>query len=147
MKKHNVRSEDEKTMMVRKTKALINDGVPKSIASLRATGIQWVTVEHWCVQSIERWSIMYPGVPFPHRGKGEAGPKDKSNLLSWTKALRMMREGFTIRPEESMLYRYSIENGKLVEWRRNLSTFEWSKADDVTLNRICYKQWMYEVVQ
>lgn len=138
----------EKTDIVKQTKALMDAGVAKSFAPLRVAGVSWSRIENWCLQTEERWSVMYPDIQFPHHVRGESGRhKDRSDLLSWEQAVRLMREGFTIRPEDSMLYRYTIENGELVEWRRHLGTFKWQKADDVTLNRHTYRQWKYEVVE
>jgi hypothetical protein len=138
----------EKLDIVIKTKALMDAGIAKSIAPLQVAGVYWARIETWCLQTEDMWSVMYPGTPFPHHVHGESGRhKDRTNLLTWNQAVRMMREGMTIRPEESMLYRYSIEDDKLVEWRRNLGTFKWCKADEVTLNRYTFKQWMYEVVE
>lgn len=140
-------SDEEKLVIVKQTKALIDNGIAKSVASLRVAGVYWARIETWCLMTEEAWNVMYPGTVFPHHVGGESGRKDKAQLLSWDQAVNLMHKGMTIRAEDSMLYRYTIEGGKLVEWRRNLGTFIWGKADNVTIDRYNYKNWKYEVVE
>jgi hypothetical protein len=141
-------SYNEKLKIIKQTKLLIDEGIAKSVAPLQVAGVYWQRVETWCMLTQEAWDVMYPGTTFPHHIGGESGRhKDRTNLLSWNQAVKLMHEGLTIRAEDSMLYRYTIEDGKLVEWRRDLGTFEWAKADDVTIDRYNFKRWMYEVVE
>lgn len=150
IKKEHVRHKytmQEKFEIVCATKRLIDSGVSKSTASLRAAGVYWQQLTSWLNQSEELWQVMYPGITYPKQAKSLPGAKQNAGLIPWHMAVRALHAGATIRYEESMLYRYKLEGGRLVEYRRCLDTWQWKPAPEISRTTINFREWWWEVVE
>jgi len=45
-----------------------------------------------------------------------------------------------------MLYRYRLEGGRLLEYRKQLTSGDWYKTTEITIPEKAYETWKFEVV-
>ena len=136
---------EERLRIIRETRRLVDLGISKYSASLRAGDVYWQNVQMWLIRDHRLWGEFHE-TPYPYPVVTPTGKAKKENTpMRWPDAVRLMRQGKTIKPEGSFLYRYSIENGKLVEHRRGIYNYDWHQAD-VTLTRQQVSNWLFEEV-
>ena len=136
---------DKRLRIVREVRRLVDSGVAKSTASLRAGGYHWNNVQRWMLKDARLWAEYYD-TPYPFHVAGKPGPVTHADLVTWPHAVQLMRQGKMIRAEGSSLYRYAIEQGKLVEYRRGIYSYDWHEAP-VTLTRQQTRRWLFEEVE
>lgn len=134
-------TKEQKLEVAKKIMDIVNTGVSRSKASQIVHGCTFQAVERWGYSDKDIWQVLQD-TPYPY----EITIKHKS-VIPWSIAAQHLKEGKVVRHHESMLYRYRMNGGRLIEIRRCLETGKWYEADELSLPLETFFRWGYEVVE
>lgn len=131
------------TLIAERVKA----GESKYDAAYALAGLYWQNVYRWIEKDIDLWRI-FTDEPYPY---GDRLPEDRNHkhvkTFTWDEVISKLKQGHTVCPFESMLYRYKIESGRLVEYRKSLTGNEWYPSYEISIPERAYKTWKFEIVE
>ncbi len=134
-------NKEQKLEIANKIMDIVRSGVSRSRAAEIVHGCSFQQVERWAYTDENIWKVLNDN-PYPYENRS----KNKS-VISWAVAAQHLKQGKIIRQHESMLYRYRMNNGRLIEIRRCLETGTWYEADNLSVPLEAFLRWDYEVVE
>jgi len=134
-------NKEQKLEIANKIMDIVRSGVSRSRAAEIVHGCSFQQVERWAYSDEKIWKALNDN-PYPY----EPTIKHKS-VIPWSVAAQHLKEGKVVRHHESMLYRYRMNAGRLIEIRRCLETGSWYEADELSLPLETFFRWGYEVVE
>ncbi len=146
MRERKFLTKDEKIEILNQVAANIAAGHSKHKAAWLVCGINGRNIFRWLDKDKDLWEIIYTE-PYPYDDAPIDGRKERSTpSFDWNEAMSKLVTGFTVRPKGSMLYKYRFENGRLVEYRKSLTSNDWYATTEVTIPEQAYDTWTFEVV-
>lgn len=146
MRKHRHLTKDEKIEVLKKIAVHIKAGYSKNKAGYMVAGVNGRNCFRWIDTDRELWEIINDE-PYPYDGCPINTKLDKfKSTFGWDEAMSRLAKGYTIRPEGSMLYKYRLEGGRLIEYRKSLDSHDWYRSNDITIPEKAYETWKFEVV-
>ena len=134
-------TKEQKADIARQIMDMVRTGVSRSRAANMIHGCSYQQVERWAYTDKTIWEILNDN-PYPF----DQTIRHK-NVIPWAVAAKHLRQGKVVRHHQSMLYRYRMNGGRLIEIRRCLETGKWYEADDLSLPLETFFRWGYEVVE
>lgn len=134
-------NKEQKLEVAKKIMDMVGTGVSRSRAADIVHRCSFQQIERWAYSDEKIWKVLNDN-PYPY----EPTIKHKS-VIPWSIAAQHLKEGRVVRHHESMLYRYRMNSGRLIEIRRCLETGKWYEADELSLPLETFFRWRYEVVE
>lgn len=147
MQKRRFLTKEQKADVLTKIAERVKAGESKYDAAFDVAGMYWQNIYRWILQDEQLWKIV-SDEPYPYDAPILDLRYERTiPCFDWNVAMSKLVQGLTIRPRGSMLYRYRLEAGTLMEYRKVLEGTDWYKTDDVTIPEKAYETWMFEVVE
>ena len=134
-------TKEQKADIARQIMDMVRTGVSRSRAAEIIYGVRFQQVERWGYSDKVIWEILNDN-PYPHEPT-----ITNRKVIPWAVAAQHLRQGKVVRHHQSMLYRYRMNGGRLIEIRRCLETGRWYEADDLSLPLETFFRWGYEVIE
>jgi hypothetical protein len=139
-------SKAEKIEILNQVALHIAAGHSKHRAAWLVWGANGRNVFRWLDKDRDLWEIIHTE-PYPYDDGPVNGRREKARpSFDWSEAMSKLVTGFTIRARGSRLYKYRFENGRLVEYRKSLTSDDWYSTTEVTIPEQAYDTWEFEVV-
>ena len=146
MRERKFLTKSEKIQILKQVAANIAVGHSKSKAAWLVLGVNGRNIFRWLDKDRDLWQIIHTE-PYPYDVAPIDGRQERSTpSFDWNEAMSKLVTGLTIRPSGSMLYKYRFENGRLIEYRKSLTSNDWYATPEVTIPEQAYDTWTFEVV-
>jgi hypothetical protein len=146
MQRRRFLTKPEKAEILSRVAERVKAGESKYDACYDIAGLYWQNVSRWLEKDADLWNIIMDE-PYPYDGP-LLNERNRTDLpcFDWNEAMAKLVAGCMIRPQGSMLYRYRLEGGRLLEYRKQLTSGDWYKTTEITIPEKAYETWKFEVV-
>jgi hypothetical protein len=145
-------TKEQKIEVVKQIMDCVKSGVSFTNAARIIHNCPFKTIQRWADSDKDIWELLHDK-PYPYSVRVQISATryerkvDTNPVLPWAVAAQHLREGKTVRHHESMLYRYRMDGGRLIEIRRCLETGSWYEVDDLSVPLEAFLRWKYQVVE
>jgi hypothetical protein len=145
-------TKEQKVEVVKQIMDCVKSGMSFTKASRAIHNASFKVIQRWADSDKDIWEMIYDK-PYPYVVRVQVSAThyerkvDTAPVLPWAVAAQHLREGKTVRHHESMLYRYRMDGGRLIEIRRCLETGSWYEVDDLSVPLEAFLRWKYQVVE
>jgi hypothetical protein len=145
-------TKEQKVEVVKQIMECVKSGMSFTKASRAIHNASFRSIQRWADSDKDIWELLHDK-PYPYSVRVQISATryerkvDTNPVLSWAVAAQHLREGKVVRHHESMLYRYRMNGGRLIEIRRCLETGTWHEADDLSVPLEAFLRWKYQVVE